>query len=536
MSETVRQPTDQQIGNKYALGRTFSQNAVQSIPGLDQLTEDLQYAYETLRLKQAHHQRRWTYYKGEAQLKWSTQKLKEVFKDVQQGFRENWCGIAVDTVIDRIQLDRVVVTNEDLLSNELSELFEMTGLDMDAEEVHRETLITNESYVIVWKNEEGGEIEAYHNDSRNVHVFYEEDSPRKMRYAAKWWVGVDNLRRMVLYYPDRIVHFVATKTNTEGLLPEFKQELFNLDEEQGSGGTVANPYGEIPVFHFRYDMRESTELDNLIPIQDMLNKTISDMMVVSEFGAFPQRWAVTSAEFENEKMPYAPFTATVFPPSGSGEEATSIGQWDAAPLENYLQVVDHFAQTASIIARIPKHYLIGQSGTPSGEALVAMESPLTMKVRRTIQRYRRTWQNLFRFLAKLNGHEIDLTKINPVFSEVRTIQPLTQAQAYDYRTKAGMPLPTQLRNEGWDEEEIEQLLEDVQIWNAYTKGSSDSSVVTPPPDSGLLPQQEAQQVRAAKDKAAQAVEPGVDSIIGALIQSSGRNITAADIRRALNRG
>ena len=92
------------------------------------------------------------------------------------------------------------------------------------------------------------------------------------------------------------------------------------DDEMSPGGVAQNTTGEIPVFHFMTNQKRASELDNAIPIQYTVNKLIAYMMVTSEFSAFPQRWIITNATFQNGRCEIAPFKTTQIPPSEQGDQ------------------------------------------------------------------------------------------------------------------------------------------------------------------------------------------------------------------------
>ena len=86
----------------------------------------------------------------------------------------------------------------------------------------------------------------------------------------------------VLYLPDRIVRLRANQTGatTQG---------YNTVEE------IANPLGAVPVVNLRNTDRilgdyGCSEIDDLKPLVDALNKSLADMMVTSEYVGRPRRW------------------------------------------------------------------------------------------------------------------------------------------------------------------------------------------------------------------------------------------------------
>jgi hypothetical protein len=115
------------------------------------------------------------------------------------------------------------------------------------------------------------------------------------------------------------------------------------------------------------------------------------------------------------------------------------------------------ANAIAVISRTPKHYFWSQ-GTPSGEALIMQEAPLSKKAARYIAHFSSTWQHIAAFLLLLDGVSVDPALITPLFARPETVAPLTQADIRQKAVAAGIPLETQLRREeGWDDAAIAAL-------------------------------------------------------------------------------
>jgi hypothetical protein len=87
--------------------------------------------------------------------------------------------------------------------------------------------------------------------------------------------------RMTLYYPDRVEYYRSNRKNPQ-------QYTAFEPFSDGEGSEIAeNPYGEVPVFHFRNTGRQiRSEIKNVIPVQNGINKLLADMLVAAEYGAF----------------------------------------------------------------------------------------------------------------------------------------------------------------------------------------------------------------------------------------------------------
>jgi hypothetical protein len=413
---------------------------------------DLERAVEALTAKQSNYTDMWKYYDGDQPLVYSTQRLKEIFREVNARFSLNWCSVVIDSELDRIKLNQFEVSNRLELSDRLNELMELTELILDADDIHKAASVTGEAFAIAWKDADG-RIDAYYNDPRLCHVFYDQENPRMKSFAAKWWVSdSDGKRYLTLYYPDRLEYYVSKSKAQDAT----ESKHFEPTEE----GTAVNPFNMVPVFHFRPDRRViKSQLKNVIEPQNAYNKLFADMMIVAEFGAFKQRWIASKGTIKDLKN--APNEIWGLP------EGSTTGEFSETQLTNFLEPMNTIALNIATVTRTPKHYFMAQGGDPSGEALITMEAPLNKKAQKHISLYSVTWRKLAAFLLQLSGVEgITERDIKVIFDPVETVQPRTQAEIRQINTNAGMPLTSTLREEGRTEEEIEQIIADRQAERA----------------------------------------------------------------------
>jgi len=416
-------------------------------------TPDVKRAYEALKSKATHYSLLWQYYDGEHPLKYTAERLREVFNKLDVKFIENWCAVVIDATMDRINLTGFQVADNEAATDALNDAFVATELNLDSDDAHLAALVCGEAFIIVWKDEEDAAIQAFYNDPRSCHVEYDPSNPRKKLWAAKWWIDAEQKYRLTLYYPDRLEYYVSTKkaenvSSADAFVPA---EVPSAD----------NPFGVIPVFHLRRDRRKvQSELSSVLTTQDAVNKLLSDMMVAAEFGAFRQRYVIAQAE--PGRLRNAPNEIWAIPGGDGSGQPTSVGEFEQTDLAGYLTAIDKLAAAIAIITRTPKHYMFAQGGDPSGDALVAMEAPLNKKVDRYIERFTATWRKVAAFMAALQGLTIEETDITPLFDNPVTIQPAAQATIRQASVGAGMPLATVLRDEGKDDAYLDQMKKDAQ--------------------------------------------------------------------------
>ena len=406
---------------------------------------DLKRAYDALSGKLADYNRYFDYYDGDQPVLYTTSRLAEIFRGLDAIFTENWCAVVIDSTKDRVNLVNIKVPEG--LEQTWAPLWEGSQLKLESDDVHESALITGESFVIAWPDEQKTP-QAYFNDPRLCHVFYESENPRDIEFAAKWWTRVDGLVRMTLYYPDRLEYYITEK-KSENVTSEKAFGKFKDPEK--------NPYGEVPVFHFRTGQRKAkSDLKSVVPVQNGINKLLADMMVAAEYGAFKQRYIISSSEIQG-KLKNAPNEIWDLPAGDGMSQQTQAGQFDATPLKNYLDAIDNLSMAVSSITRTPKHYFFSIGSNLSGEALIAMEAPLNKKAQDRIDRFIPGWQDVTRFMLKIKGVEIRAQDVVPVFDEPESVQPFTEAQAIQMLVSAGIPLPAACMRLGWTDSEIDKL-------------------------------------------------------------------------------
>lgn len=410
-------------------------------------TADLNLALTALAVKQSPYKRLFDYYDGEHPLVYTNRRLEEVFRNLDARFTENWCAVVIDAVADKIELSGFSTT-EPARQAELDALWNSLELGLEADDIHKAALVCGESYLIVWPDEDD-EPQAYYNEPWLCHVIYESENPRKKRFAAKWW-DEDGKRCVTLYYPDHLEYYVSRgKANDTDSLGSYEERMPPAD----------NPYGLIPVFHFRSERRKvKSDLGDVIPIQNGINKLLMDMMVAAEYGAFKQRYIV--AHGDTHGLRNAPNEVWGIPAGDGQGEPTQVGEFDATDLDNYLKAIASLASALGAITRTPKHYFYQQGGDPSGEALIAMEAPLNRKTRDRTTRYLPVWRQVGAFLLQLKGQAVKAQDIHPLYQRPETVQPYTRAQTRQINVKAGIPITTQLRDEGWTTAQLAQLEND----------------------------------------------------------------------------
>ena len=246
-------------------------------------------------------------------------------------------------------------------------------------------------------------------------------------WAAKFWRTRDKHTRLNLFYPDRIERFITSKPH-EGVLPDAKDfvpfvgpqaappatnakhsKAEDAREPRAVRHVVPNPYGVVPVFHFANNASIGefgrSELEDAIPVQDGMNKSVLDMLVAMEFASFRQRWvAGIEIEYDKEGNVVAPFKNGIENLWVSGNESARFGDFETVDLEQFLKVKDGFRTDIASVTGTPLYYLLPQGrGFTSGEAMRKAESRFIAKVRDRQTSFGQVWADVMQFALRIEG-------------------------------------------------------------------------------------------------------------------------------------
>jgi hypothetical protein len=430
------------------------------------MASDLERAYLALSGKLATYNRLFAYADGNQPTQYSTNRLRKAFASLDCTFVQNWCSVVINAALDRIELKGFDVDQADAKAT-LQELWDANQLGLESDSAHEAALICHESFIIAWPDERNV-VQAFFNDPRMCAVFYSADNPREKEMACKWHCDSAGAWHLTIYKAD-ILEYYATQGKVESpTVTAFKP---------ADPPTAPNPYGQIPVFHLRTSRRSHNgELANILTLQDAINKLLADLMVVSEFGAFPQRWIISNAEGLDKTLKNGPNLIWQIPAGDGVGQSVSVGAFQGADLAKYLDAIDKLANSIAIISRTPKHYFYNAGASLSGEALIAMEAPLNKKVGRLEEGFGVIWQELAAFLLKLSGKgDVPPSSITPIWEPIQSVQPLTEAMTRKSGIDAGIPLLTLLKREGWPADALAQLEKDLK--EAKTQATSEATAL-----------------------------------------------------------
>jgi hypothetical protein len=337
------------------------------------------------------------YYHGEllpADLPSVPRDLRAEFMRMWEASQSNMMGMVVDAVADRLGVIGLSPSSEDdpELERHAWELWQASDMDMWSGVAFVEALVKEQSYLSVWRDSPGAKPRIAVEDPLEAIVEHVPGDPRQRAAGLKAWTDDwTGTTHATLYLPGGLYKF---ETGSETSPTWSKRVIRNARGRQESW-PLPNPLGEVPLVPLvnRPDlrMRGRSEIAQVMHAQDRINKTIWDRMIASEYGAFPHRWAlgVDADDPEDEddedepKSRVARFDHLMnrIWTNEAGPSDAGFGQFTQLQLKPFIDAIEQDVLHIAYVTRTPRHYLIQQGQSPSGDALRSAETGLVAKTK-----------------------------------------------------------------------------------------------------------------------------------------------------------
>lgn len=344
------------------------------------------------------------YYAGRHPLMFATQKFREAFGDLFREVAVNFCEVVVDKLVERLEVQGFRLDSGEEANGQAWDYWQRNRLDSDFAKGIREGFIKGEFAMTVWG--EDGVPRMTVEDPLLVIVAVDPSDTSKRRAALKRWYDGDLGQVFgTLYLPDAIYKFQSQTGVADPVISPTLGNVPMLYAFNAVGGIhwerrmvdgepwpLPNALRAVPVVPFpnKPDLADIgvSELKNVIPIQDSINKLMSDLLIGSEFGAFRQRYAVNVNLEVNPDTgrPIEPWRIAVDrlltapPPADPAQPEVKFGEFSQTDLGGYIGAIEMALKDLAVITRMPPHYLLGNTGVwPSGESLRSAETGLVRK-------------------------------------------------------------------------------------------------------------------------------------------------------------
>jgi len=348
----------------------------------------------------------------------------------------------VSAVEERLDIQGFRTESEGKPDAGLWSLWQSSNMDEYSQQAHLDALIYGRSFAMVWADQ-FGKPRITVESPRQVYVErYPGSNVRK--FDLKRWVE-DEKGQAVLFTPNRVYRFQTIGN----VVPDAGIAVYGSGWRQVN--SYPNPLGVVPVVPLVNRPRTlapngESELADLLPLFDGINKLGTDLMVGAEFHALPRRWA-TGIDIPEVKDPISGMptgevdTERVFSSLpgrvwlAESPEA-KLGEFSGAELSGFGNAMASLTQSLGALSGLPPHYLGLHGDQPaSADAIRSAEASLVSKARRKQRVFGGAWEEVIRLASA-----IEHGSYNPGLSSLETVwadpETRTVAQAMDAAAKA----------------------------------------------------------------------------------------------------
>ncbi len=394
----------------------------------------------------------------------------EVQRAVQGRLRSlviNWPRLVVQSLEERLDVDGFRLAQDRPADGELWRIWQANDLDEASQMCHLDSFVHGRSFAVVWANPDDPSTPRITVESAEQMTVQFEPGTQTVIAAAKRW-SQDDMAYTTLYTPDAVMRYEAQQSGTGGFaIPD---SAWTLREEP-----IPHDLGVVPVIPFinrprlTHPLGES-ELTDVIPLVDAINKLATDMMVSAEYHAMPRRWATgidlggdEDTTERTSELVRARWTEASAGRVWLSDSATAhMGQFPEASLDNFVKGIEMLAAQIAAISGLPPHYvgLMSQANPASADAIRSAEASLVKRARRKQRVLGGAWERVMRLalLVRDGAYPADAASMETIW---RSPDTPTIAQAVDAAVKLdgiGLPFRQNLEDLGYTPTQVERAI------------------------------------------------------------------------------
>jgi len=395
-------------------------------------------------------------------------------------FNSNYCPIVVDALAERLNVTGFSTPEkekskevagekaEDPIAEQLWEWWTLNRMDAVQGVTHLSSIRDGDGYIITeWDNDLQRPVwtfEPAFDGTEGVKVHYSKEKRNQIAYASKRWrveaedpENAGDVRRLNLYYPDRIERYESTDEH------EANWQLISTD----AWGTAEQPLG-VPVSHYKnadqgYNYGQS-ELKKVIPLQNALNKTIIDLLGTADACAFPIYVMLGDDPGNLTLAPGIVIFSTKSPGMIEGEGGVSFTKIPGEDLSPMIALKDSFVTEIARVTRTPMSYFQTSGNRPAEGTLKQEEVGLVARAKDRQVSFGNAWEDAMTMALKLDntfgGGNWDIeVQVSTLWDDPETRNAKDHLEALEIKGRMGIPKVTLWAEMGYDAAEIAAMQE-----------------------------------------------------------------------------
>lgn len=317
------------------------------------------------------------YYEGDQRLAFMTRKFRDAYGGLFRELTDNYMPLVVDSAAERLRVQGFRFGSEQDADNEAWQIWQANGLDAESNMVHTESIKLGCAY---WMVQPTGGMPRITAEHPSQVIVASSPGDRRVREAGlKKWADGEFIYANV-YLPDRVVKY---RTTSRALQLER-----HPDRKWETISAVSNPLGEVPIVPVPNNPSmlrggKSDLAGGPTQLQDGINKLLADMLIGSEYQAYPQRVLLgvdVPRDAEGKPIKNADLIASQSRTWMFANENAKAFEFSASDLSNFRTAMDGLIGDLAAQVRIPIYYFRpGAISNISAETLIGLDAGLVSK-------------------------------------------------------------------------------------------------------------------------------------------------------------
>lgn len=419
------------------------------------------------------------YYSGDQGRRFIRTKHRELFAKFFEKYCENFCGIVIDAVAERLEVQGFRFPRGDEPKGEKAEadrdawrIWQDNDLDATSQIAQTEALVKGVAYVLVSPFESefiaGRSPRITIEDARETIVAMRPGSRERIVGMKRWLDDETGLYFATLYFKDRVEKWKADKSVSVLWANQHGRKTYETvrwvkRETPGEEWPLPHSLGVVPIVPLvnrpRLNGEGTSEIAKIIPIQDAINTIALNELVASDAAAFPQKYAtgieIPTDDKGNAVAEWKPDIDRIL---STAVPDAKFGNFAMADLSQWGESVDRKVKRIASITQTPYHYFLDHGGQPpSGDSIKSSETGLVRKTGAKQLHIGEGWEEVERLAFKaLNDPRADIRDSEAIWAPVETMSEAEHVDALVKLKSIGIAEEILWERYGMSPQEIER--------------------------------------------------------------------------------
>lgn len=421
------------------------------------------------------------YFKGtEGRLRFASEQFRDYFRMRFAGFCDNWCMPVGQAPAERMTPVGIRLDSESKRADQdLQRVWLANGADRGVSEAFQVFIVASRAFALVSPNprDESTPRITFEHPSQAI-VEYDPETGER-RFGLVTWSD-DQRDYATLYTPDEMWRYWRKTGQGQGEATATQPTpLDGWEPRDVDPNPAPHKLGAVPLVEFRnqelLDDEPLSDIDGVMAMQDSINLVWAYLINALDYASLPQRVVlggeipkVPILDSNGQKVGERPVELDeliheriMFIPGRVGANV-SIGEWTAAQLNVFSEVIERAVEHIAAQTRTPPHYLIARMVNTSAESLAVAEAGLVSKTQERITYATPALREIYRLVALAQGDEAKARAAAAgeiIWKDVQYRSEAQRADALIKKRQAGYPLEYILELDGVPPWDIPRIME-----------------------------------------------------------------------------